>query len=163
MNGSIYSHRLCCLNGSDYSVSTCSMLSLPLLRNRRHRVNPAPWYSRGVAKLVFRLPTGNSTVSGSSSRSRQSKSICFEVFFRSSSLCSIRKVQRCEASMSEVMKTLSTPLVLDLLSTTQQTSSPSSNETRLLTLCSVSRDRRRLTNMLMVTTLSVVSMLYICV
>jgi len=54
--------------------------------------------------------------------------------------------------MSEIMKTPSIRLVLDLLGTTQQTSSPSSNETRLLTLCGISRDRRCLTNMLMVTT-----------
>jgi hypothetical protein len=52
---------------------------------------------------------------------------------------------------------ISSHLILDLLGTTQQTSSPSSNETSLLTLCSVSRDRGGLTNMLMVTTLFVIS------
>jgi hypothetical protein len=52
---------------------------------------------------------------------------------------------------------ISSHLILDLLGTTQQTSSPSSNETSLLTLCSISRDRRSLTNMLMVTTLFVIS------
>ena len=50
-------------------------------------------------------------------------------------------------------------LILDLLSTTQQTSSPGSNETSLLTLCSVSRDSRSLSDMLMVTTLLFVSFL----
>src|SRR6267154_2021109 len=43
---------------------------------------------------------------------------------------------------------ISSRLILDLLSTTQQTSSPCGNETSLLTLCSVSRDGRGLTNML---------------
>jgi hypothetical protein len=54
---------------------------------------------------------------------------------------------------------ISSRLILDLLSTTQQTSSPSGNETSLLTLCSVSRDGRGLTNMLVVTTLYSVSIL----
>src|SRR6266536_2355914 len=49
-------------------------------------------------------------------------------------------------------KTPSTHLVLDLLSTAQQTSSPRSNETCFLTLCSVSRDCRSLTNLLMLST-----------
>lgn len=55
----------------------------------------------------------------------------------------------------EAMKTQSRSrrnLVLGLLGTTQQTSSPSSNKTSLLTLCGVSRNRRSFTNMLMVTT-----------
>ena len=43
------------------------------------------------------------------------------------------------------------PLLLRLLGTTQQTRPSRGNETRLLTLCRVSRDRRRLTNVLMVT------------
>lgn len=60
----------------------------------------------------------------------------------------------------EAMKTQSQSrhnLILGLLGTTQQTSSPSSNETSLLTLGSVSRDGRSLTDMLMVTTLDFVS------
>ena len=44
------------------------------------------------------------------------------------------------------------PLILRLLGTTEQTRPPGSDETRLLTLCGESGDRRRLTNMLMVTT-----------
>lgn len=43
-------------------------------------------------------------------------------------------------------------LLLGLLGTTQQTSSPSGNETGLLTLGSISRDGRSLADMLMVTT-----------
>jgi len=46
----------------------------------------------------------------------------------------------------------STTSILDLLSTTQQTSSSGSDETSLLTLCSVTGDGRGFTNMLMVTT-----------
>jgi hypothetical protein len=42
--------------------------------------------------------------------------------------------------------------VLDLLSTTEQTRSSGSNKTSLLTLCSISRDRRSFTDMLMITT-----------
>jgi hypothetical protein len=42
-------------------------------------------------------------------------------------------------------------LILGLLGTAQETSSPGSNETRLLTLGSVPRDGRSLTDMLMVT------------
>jgi hypothetical protein len=44
------------------------------------------------------------------------------------------------------------PLILRLLSTTQQTRPPGGNETRLLTLGSLPRDGRGLTDMLMVTT-----------
>ena len=43
-------------------------------------------------------------------------------------------------------------LVLGLLGTTEQTRSPGSDETGLLTLCGVSGDGRGLTNMLVVTT-----------
>ena len=43
-------------------------------------------------------------------------------------------------------------LILDLLGTTQETSSPGGNETGLLTLGGVAGDGRRLTNVLMVTT-----------
>ena len=43
-------------------------------------------------------------------------------------------------------------LILRLLGTTEQTSSPSGDETGFLTLCGVARDGRRLTNVLMVTT-----------
>lgn len=43
------------------------------------------------------------------------------------------------------------PLLLRLLSTTQQTSPSGSDETRLLTLCSITRDGRSFTNMLVVT------------
>lgn len=43
------------------------------------------------------------------------------------------------------------PLLLDLLSTTQQTSPSGSDETRLLTLGSVTRDGGGFTNVLMVT------------
>ena len=47
---------------------------------------------------------------------------------------------------------ISPPLVLCLLCTAKQTRSPGSNETSLLTLCSVTRDSRSFTDMLMVTT-----------
>lgn len=43
-------------------------------------------------------------------------------------------------------------LVLGLLGTTQETRSPRSNETGLLTLCGVAGDGRGLTDMLVVTT-----------
>lgn len=43
-------------------------------------------------------------------------------------------------------------LVLGLLGTTQETRSPRSNETGLLTLCGVTGDGRSLTDMLVVTT-----------
>lgn len=43
-------------------------------------------------------------------------------------------------------------LILRLLRTTEQTSSPGSNKTGLLTLCGVAGDGRGLTDMLVVTT-----------
>lgn len=49
------------------------------------------------------------------------------------------------------------PLLLCLLSTTQETSSSGGNETRLLTLCGVPRDGRGLTNVLVVTLFMCVS------
>jgi hypothetical protein len=45
-----------------------------------------------------------------------------------------------------------TTSILDLLSTTQQTSSSGSDETSLLTLCGITGDCRGFTNMLMITT-----------
>jgi hypothetical protein len=45
-----------------------------------------------------------------------------------------------------------TPLILRLLSTAEQTSSPGGDETGFLTLCGVAGDCRGLTDMLMVTT-----------
>jgi hypothetical protein len=48
--------------------------------------------------------------------------------------------------------TMSSPLILDLLSTAEQTCPTGGDETSLLTLGSVPRDCRRFTDMLMVTT-----------
>jgi hypothetical protein len=69
------------------------------------------------------------------------------------------KDTKMRTSKTEAKKISPDHLILDLLSTTQQTSPPGSDETSLLTLCSISRDSRSLSDMLMVTTLLFVSFL----
>ena len=61
-----------------------------------------------------------------------------------------RRRARQKVSTASVLA-ISSPLVLCLLGTTQQTRPPCGNETGLLTLCGVTRDGRRFSDMLMVT------------
>lgn len=54
--------------------------------------------------------------------------------------------------MTHIDATISNTLILGLLCTTEQTRPPGGDETGLLTLCGVSGDGRRFTDMLVVTT-----------
>lgn len=70
----------------------------------------------------------------------------------------LRPMQQLLRTQCRTVKNPPTPpssmmhLVLGLLGTAEETRSPGSNETGLLTLCSVAGDGRGLTNMLVVTT-----------